>query len=211
MNIKGNTLFLGDSMSVALAPAVSVDGTKRTIAQVSKTSAWLKSQVTPADFQGVDNVFLLIGANDIGQANPGITLSNIAAIRAMAPPSVKFFVMTIPPFKGWKNYESQYSTINARRLEVNKGIRSTYGTSVVDLDKLLASPSDPEALASFADSGDHLHPRPKSIAAAIESTVSHQPPTPTKAQIASESPSGLGTALVISGVSLLFYLATRRK
>lgn len=117
MNIKGNTLFLGDSMSVALAPAVSVDGTKRTIAQVSKTSAWLKSQVTPADFQGVDNVFLLIGANDIGQANPGITLSNIAAIRAMAPPSVKFFVMTIPPFKGWKNYESQYSTINARRLK----------------------------------------------------------------------------------------------
>jgi hypothetical protein len=33
----------------------------------------------------------LADGNDIGQANPGITLFNIAAIRAMAPLPVKFF------------------------------------------------------------------------------------------------------------------------
>jgi hypothetical protein len=66
--------------------------------------------------------------NDIGQANPDYPVQHRKLTCAMAPLSVKFLVMTIPLFKDLKNYESN-STINARRLEVNKGIRSTYGTS----------------------------------------------------------------------------------
>jgi hypothetical protein len=94
-------------------------------------------------------------------------------------------------------------------IEVNKGIRSTYGTSVEPIwITKLASPSDPEVSAVLRTATTCIHVRSRRF---HRPTVSHQPPTPTKAQIASESPSGLGTSSpVISGVSP-FHLATRRK
>lgn len=174
MTIQGNTLFLGDSMSVALAPAVSVNGTKTTIAKGSQTSTWLKGQVTAKSFDGVQNVFLLIGANDIGWMNPADTLANIAAIKVMAPNVPNFYVMTLPPFKGWANYASNYAAINARRLQVNAGIHSAYDPMVIPLDNLLADSTDPEKLKASADSGDHLHPLPSATAKAIETTVNPQ-------------------------------------
>jgi lysophospholipase L1-like esterase len=205
--IDGNTLFLGDSMSVALAPAVQVNGTKRTIAQVSKTSDWLLANVHPSDFQGVQNVVLLIGANDMGgSVSPPKTIQNIKAIEAMVPSGVRFVVMTVPPFKGWSNYASNYSVINARRLQINAAIKSSF-PNVVPLDKLLADPSDGEQLSPQADSGDHLHPRPSATAKAIADTwPSFKAPTPAAAP--AQGNGLLLGAAVLCG-SYLFYRLTR--
>ncbi|MGM1060711.1 SGNH/GDSL hydrolase family protein [Saccharothrix sp. Mg75] len=118
----------------------------------------------------VRTVVLLEGINDIGfphfasectDPNPEVTSAQliegyrelIAQARAKG---VRVVGATLLPFKG-----AMYHTEDGERVrdEVNAWVRTSGEfDGVVDLDRALADPHDPDALLAAYDSGDHLHP-----------------------------------------------------
>ena len=182
--ISGNTLLLGDSITVGYFPYLKVNGFKRCVAQVGKTSAWLLSQLSLSSFDNVQNVVLLIGTNDVGYVPTATTFQNIQKILALVPPGVRVALMTLPPFRGWQNFVSNFPAIEARRVAINLLLRTLPSVLLVPLDVLLADPADPTSLIPSADSGDHLHPRPSAVIGALESVVQGGPtPAPTSGRL----------------------------
>ncbi|MBM0231374.1 SGNH/GDSL hydrolase family protein [Micromonospora sp. STR1_7] len=119
---------------------------------------------------GVRVAVVLMGINDIGGggwpdfgcgASPVVTAGQLidghrALIRAARAQGVTIIGVTMPPMKHADNYDTP---ANERvRDEVNRWIR-TGGEydAVVDLDRVLADPADPDALRPAYDEGDHLH------------------------------------------------------
>ena len=185
----GNTVLLGDSITNGYAPSLTPQGWKHVIQGVGKRSDWLLSKVKSelSQLDGADDVILLIGTNDIGSTPVPIstTIRNIGSILSLVKdraPNARLFVMTVPPFKGWSNYASNYDTIEGRRQTLNAGIRTgatMLGYRVIPLDELLAAPGDSQTLAPEADSGDHLHPKGSYLA----SVIANQIPPPERPHI----------------------------
>ena len=190
MTALGNTVLLGDSITVGYAPSLVTTGWKRKIAEVSKTSDWLLTQAraAPQTFNGATDVVLLIGTNDIGYVPTATTAKNIAMIVGLAKAGgARVFVMTLPPFKGWQNYASNYAAIEGRRQALNAAIRAA-GYNVIPLDTLLASPGDPQTILPAADSGDHLHPRGGYLATTVaKAAAAHQEDVKPPSQPATSS------------------------
>jgi lysophospholipase L1-like esterase len=68
------------------------------------------------------------------------------------------FGATILPYAGSDYYHSSASS-EAHRQAVNQWIRSPgHFDAVIDFDKAMADPQNPDRLAPAYDSGDHLHP-----------------------------------------------------
>ncbi|WP_444947294.1 GDSL-type esterase/lipase family protein [Micromonospora ureilytica] len=119
---------------------------------------------------GVRVAVVLIGINDIGGggypdfgcgASPVVTAAQLidghrALIRAARADRVAVVGVTMPPMKKAAGYDTaQNETL---RDEVNRWIRgSGEYDAVVDLDRILADPTDPDALRPAYDHGDHLH------------------------------------------------------
>jgi lysophospholipase L1-like esterase len=138
------------------------------------------------DQPGVDTAIVLEGINDIGAggfpdfgcgASPVVTAAQVieghrALIRAAHAHGISIIGATLTPVKGSYGYDTPEK--EAARDAVNQWIRASGEyDNVVDLDKLLADPADPDALLPAYDSGDHLHPNDAgylAIAAAINLT-----------------------------------------
>ncbi|MEV4657041.1 GDSL-type esterase/lipase family protein [Micromonospora sp. NPDC049301] len=119
---------------------------------------------------GVRAAVVLIGINDIGAggypdfgcgASPVVTVGQLvdghrALIRAARARGVTVIGATMPPVRHATGYDSPEK--EAVRDELNHWIR-TGGEydAVVDLDRILADPADPDALRPAYDHGDHLH------------------------------------------------------
>ena len=125
---------------------------------------------------GVSQVIVLLGVNDLG--HPGttapieetVTAEEIIGAhkqlvaRAHAA-GLTIHGGTILPFKG--DTLGFYNEANeAKRRQVNHWIR-TSGTydSVIDFDRVMRDPADPQRLNPTYDSGDHLHPNDAGMAA----------------------------------------------
>ena len=116
---------------------------------------------------GVKYVIILEGINDIGHAydlkKPYDTVSadelitGISQLAARAHThGLKVFGATLTPYIG-AGYASPAG--EAVRKAVNDWIRTTHQLDgFIDFDKATRDPSNPAVFASFADSGDHLHP-----------------------------------------------------
>lgn len=121
----------------------------------------------------VGTVVVLEGINDIGFANlppsedpcfsggPEVTAAQLIAghrklIRQAHARGITTIGATILPYKGALYYSE---TGEAIRDQVNEWIRTSgeYDT-VVDLDRIMAAPGDPDLLNPAYDSGDRLHP-----------------------------------------------------
>jgi lysophospholipase L1-like esterase len=125
---------------------------------------------------GVEHVIVLLGVNDLG--HPGtsapvtekVTAEEIInahrqlIVRAHAA-GVKIIGGTILPFKN--DTFGFYSPENeSKRQAVNHWIRTSGDyDAVVDFDKALRDPADPQKLREAYDSGDHLHPNDAGMAA----------------------------------------------
>jgi lysophospholipase L1-like esterase len=73
---------------------------------------------------------------------------------------IKVFGATILPFAGSDYYHPSIRTEKDRRA-VNEWIRARgHFDAVIDFDKLMRDPRQPERLLPKFDSGDHLHPSP---------------------------------------------------
>jgi lysophospholipase L1-like esterase len=119
---------------------------------------------------GVRSVVVLAGINDIGGggypdfgcgASPVVSAGQViqahrALIRAAQAQGVRIIGATLTPMKGYRGYDSWRN--EKVRDAVNRWIRSSGEyDAVVDLDRLLADPTRPDALRPLYDSGDHLH------------------------------------------------------
>ncbi|WP_158885006.1 SGNH/GDSL hydrolase family protein [Amycolatopsis anabasis] len=118
----------------------------------------------------VGTVVVLEGINDIGfseiqnfpcSPNPEVTAAELIAghrelIRQARARGIKVIGATLLPYKGAFYYSERGERV---RDEVNHWIRTSGEyDAVVDLDRALAAPGDPDRLAPAYDSGDRLHP-----------------------------------------------------
>ncbi|MFD9033708.1 SGNH/GDSL hydrolase family protein [Streptomyces sp. NPDC059567] len=119
--------------------------------------------------RGVGTVILLEGINDFGGSNPDfpgggtpeVSVDKLieghrSLIRQAHAKGIKVIGATLTPVKG-----SIYDTpvIEAKRDAFNTWVRTSGAyDSVVDFDRAVADPSDPDRILPAFDSGDHLHP-----------------------------------------------------
>lgn len=114
---------------------------------------------------GVTHVVILEGVNDIGNSgkrdNPVVQAAEMkAAYRQLVQRAhahgIKVIAATILPYQG-----AGYHTPDgeALRVEINDWMRNS-GTfdGFVDMEKAVADPANPKALATALQGGDHLHP-----------------------------------------------------
>jgi len=182
--LQGDTLFAGDSMTVNLPPFVKVDGVKRMVAKGGIPASgnfvfpgllqMLQASEGQAALAASKNMVVLIGTNDIASGRSAETIfKTITDIWALGKArGVRVIALTIPPAKGYSGFASNFDAINAKRKNINASIlASGIPDAVIDQDKLLGSPGDPDRLASAFDGGDHLHPRKDAHGAALTTAL----------------------------------------
>jgi lysophospholipase L1-like esterase len=117
---------------------------------------------------GVRSVIVFEGINDI-QQTPHETdpAKIIAALKQIAQRShdrgLRVIGATITPFKGWNSYTEELEQV---RQTVNAFIRTSSDfDAVVDFDRVIRDPADPQRIRPDYDQGDHLHPGDKGFEA----------------------------------------------
>lgn len=119
---------------------------------------------------GVNQVFIMIGINDIGLPGafgiPGQDVTEddlIAGLKQLVTRAkaegLRVYGGTLTPFEGTTLPGYFTPEGEAKRLAVNDWIRTSGAfDAVVDFDAVLRDPSQPSMLLPIYDSGDHLHP-----------------------------------------------------
>ena len=117
---------------------------------------------------GVKYLIILEGINDIGvgtgpvNAHDTVTPDELAfglsqLVERAHTHGIKVYLGTIMPDKGLGLYYTQAG--EAERQTVNRWIRSTkIADGVIDFDKAVRDPADPQRLLPAFDGGDHIHP-----------------------------------------------------
>ncbi|ALC22739.1 SGNH/GDSL hydrolase family protein [Streptomyces pristinaespiralis] len=139
--------------------------------QVTKDTVWAGEKgVTRFKFDAlnepnVGTVVVLEGINDFGSSSwdgsPEVSVEQLieghrSLIRQAHDRGVKVIGATLTPVKG----SFYYTPVNeAKREAFNHWIRTSGEyDAVVDFDRALADPADPDRILPAYDSGDHLHP-----------------------------------------------------
>lgn len=226
----GNTLFLGDSMTVGLSPFVQVDGVKKTVAEVNRTSAWLLGQVQQLQAQGalsnVAQALVLIGANDLngGPSAASVAGATIGVWDILRGSGCQVIGMSLPPDKGWAPFASNFANIEIKRKAINSLLGQAFvngrADAFLDLSTLMADESDPAKLSPAFDSGDHLHPKKDAFGALINRALDGRASPPaSKSQGASplgldarleEGATSMKWALFLGVSGILGYMLTRK-
>ncbi|MEU6378400.1 SGNH/GDSL hydrolase family protein [Streptomyces sp. NPDC046909] len=133
---------------------------------------------------GVDTLVVLLGLNDIGFSEtdeqptykpaPVVEADELIAgyrelIRQARGRGVKVIGCTLLPFGGSDHWGEHAAKVSH---EVNEWIRcSGEYDAVVDLQRVMADPGDPDRLRAAYDFGDHLHPNDQGYAVMAEATA----------------------------------------
>ncbi|NEW28963.1 SGNH/GDSL hydrolase family protein [Nocardia cyriacigeorgica] len=128
------------------------------------------------DRDGASTVILLEGINDIGASeldepwvypNPEVSAEQLIAgyrelIALARADGLRVVGATLIPYKGAPYYSERGEAV---RDAVNAWIRSSGEfDAVIDFERAVVAPDDPDAIAAAFDSGDHLHPSPAGYA-----------------------------------------------
>ncbi|MGI9075479.1 MAG: SGNH/GDSL hydrolase family protein [Bryobacteraceae bacterium] len=119
----------------------------------------------------VKYVIVLEGINDLGHAGPNlfpneqVSAEDIIAglkqlIERAHEKGIKIYGSTLTPFLGtpFPGYFSEAKEM--RRKAVNQWIRTSRAfDAVIDFEKAVQDPANPDHMAPAFDSGDHLHPK----------------------------------------------------
>jgi lysophospholipase L1-like esterase len=123
---------------------------------------------------GVRHVIILAGINDLGMLTrdaPALPAEHDALVARITAAyrqlvarcharGLKVYGGTLLPFGGSKTYHPDAAN-EADRIAVNDWIRGAgVFDAVIDFDRMLRDPANPERLLPAYDSGDHLHPSP---------------------------------------------------
>ncbi|GEM48410.1 hypothetical protein DC3_40450 [Deinococcus cellulosilyticus NBRC 106333 = KACC 11606] len=117
--------------------------------------------------RGVSHVIWLEGINDL--MHPGafapvsetVTAQQIIGaftegIARFHQHGIQVALGTILPFKGWVAYSEEAEN---KRQQINHWIRTSgVPDHVLDFDRMVQDPSDPQKVLEVYDIGDHLHP-----------------------------------------------------
>lgn len=132
---------------------------------------------------GAHYVIVLEGINDIGHAGTSAPSSEtvsaeeiIAGLKQMAERAhecgLKIFGGTLTPFAGTVFPGYYTPEKETKRKAVNEWIRTSHAfDGVIDFDKAVQDPGNPDHMLAVYDSGDHLHPSDRgyrAMAAAID-------------------------------------------
>lgn len=108
---------------------------------------------------GVRTVILLEGVNDLINAPDTDPAALVAAYRVLVKKAhakhVKLICATVLPYKGFGPWTPQ---AEAARQAVNQAVRQGACDGLVDFDKVMRDPADPESINPAYDAGDKLHP-----------------------------------------------------
>jgi lysophospholipase L1-like esterase len=110
---------------------------------------------------GVTNAIILIGINDIGGegAEPPELIAGLTElVHRLRAAGVRPFLGTLTPSGGFASPGYTDADALEDRAALNAWIRGQSLATVIDFDRALADPSDPNRLLPGYDSGDHLHP-----------------------------------------------------
>ena len=130
---------------------------------------------------GVKYVIVLEGINDLGHAGPNlfpneqvgakdIIVGLKQLIERAHEKGLKIYGATLTPFAGvpFAGYFSEQKEVE--RKAVNKWIRTSRAfDAVLDFEKAVEDPVNPNHIASAYDSGDHLHPKDEGYKAMADS------------------------------------------
>jgi len=120
---------------------------------------------------GVKYVIVLEGINDLGHASPdhfpeeqvnaGQIIAGLKQLAARAhEKGIKIYGATLTPFQGTPSTGYYSPEKEAQRKAVNEWIRTGNAfDGVIDFDKAVRDPANPDRMAEAFDSGDHLHPK----------------------------------------------------
>ncbi|MEU6423137.1 SGNH/GDSL hydrolase family protein [Streptomyces spiralis] len=125
---------------------------------------------------GARHVIVLLGVNDLGHPGTSAPLSEKVTpaeveegyrqlIARAHDRGLKIYGATITPFRDdtFGFYSAEHE---AQRQEINRWIRTSGAfDAVIDFDRALRDPQQPDRLAARYDSGDHLHPNDAGTAA----------------------------------------------
>ncbi|XKG66962.1 GDSL-type esterase/lipase family protein [Mesobacillus maritimus] len=124
---------------------------------------------------GVTDIILLEGINDIGH-DPHVHNANkiIDGMKEIAEQAhergLRIYAGTLTPFNAYDSGNYYTAEGEQTRQEVNKWIRNNHVfDGVIDFDRVLADPSNPEKLLPTYDSGDALHPNDLGLRVMAES------------------------------------------
>jgi lysophospholipase L1-like esterase len=120
---------------------------------------------------GIKYLIVLEGINDLGHAGPNlfpteqVSAEDIIAglkqlIERAHEKGIKIYGATLTPFAGtvFPGYFSEGKEV--KRKVVNKWIRTSRAfDAVIDFEKAVQDPANPDHLSAAFDSGDHLHPK----------------------------------------------------
>lgn len=125
--------------------------------------------------EGISHLILFEGINDIGMGgqtlfgdSPEVTAEHLIAgyrqiIRRANSRGAKVIGATLPPFEGAPYHSARKAQT---RDAVNEWIRTSGAfAAVVDFDKVLRDPHNPQKLREEFDVGDHLHPNETALQA----------------------------------------------
>lgn len=124
---------------------------------------------------GVKVVFLEAGANDL-LLNPKTSAQEMipayrSLINAAHDRGLRIILGTLTPIAGNDHYSTAVEPV---RQAINDWIRfESDADAVLDSDRFLADPDQPDMLASVYDSGDHLHCNPAGYALIGEKLIEH--------------------------------------
>ncbi|WP_280230445.1 SGNH/GDSL hydrolase family protein [Nocardia cyriacigeorgica] len=172
-----------------LAARLAADGTTRAVlntgisgnrvltdSDFTGQSAKTRFRRDVLDRDGASTVILLEGINDIGASeldepwvhpNPEVGADQLIAgyrdlIALARADGLRVVGATLTPYKGAPYYSERGEAV---RDAVNAWIRSSGEfDAVIDFERAVADPADPDAIAPAFDSGDHLHPSPAGYA-----------------------------------------------
>lgn len=121
---------------------------------------------------GVSYAMIFEGVNDIGVASADLANQSVIYDRLISAYDqiitrvhahrIPIFGATITPFSGNATLQPYSSPVREQtRQRVNEWIRrSGRFDEVIDFDRILADPDQPDQLNPTYDSGDYLHPNP---------------------------------------------------
>ncbi len=110
----------------------------------------------------VRTVITDLGINDIWMSDDSATaiITTLKQLNTqLKEKGIRSVVATLGPYKGMLPVETWTPEKEANRQAVNAWIRSQHDfDGVIDFDKVIRDPADPQQLNPALDSGDHIHP-----------------------------------------------------
>lgn len=176
----GKLGLFGDSILAGVYSSAGIDssGGVFSLSEVGQTASQLLSKIkqNKSEIQNLSSGLVLIGTNDVGGTASAreiiIKIGDVVEELLKTNPSMKIYLCTIPPFKGWSTFESNFAAIEQKRMAINSAIVKVKSDniSIVPLHASVGEGgiADESGQALGISTRDKLHPDSKALGAYLQ-------------------------------------------